>query len=245
MSDGRLDAVWSVLERYVRGDRTDAELAEEARADPVLAETFASCLRCAPVAQELLEALDRTPFDDGAGPGPIPAPTRAGVVRWLERVRDGLEQPVSFCDWATDAFAWTDPDHPMDPLVQEILADLSGAEDDVASLAADPDRLEVVLEHLGREPDDGAADRFVVGTTAAAKRDELLIALVRRTAGEFDDDGLRAALRSALGPVATRVPTLIDELVARGASLSGSPDDLEAVERLLDHLARSGDAGGA
>jgi hypothetical protein len=238
--DPRLGTVLELVAEYVRGDRTDDELLSAVRADPALAPLEAACLRCSGLAQELLEAVGRSPFDDDlpfAGP---PAPSREGLERWLERVRSGAQEASALCDWAADALAWQDPSTPMDPVVEEILTDVLGSEDDVLELVHDDARLELTRWHLEHTPPD-RAEAVAVGATVYASRDELLVALVSRTSGITDDAALRVALAPALGVHRKAMPGLLEDLVAAAVRLAEAGAELDTVERFLDRLARTGD----
>jgi len=239
LTDRRLEVVRALLGAYVRGERSDAEIRDEVRADPVLAPVARSCLGCSGLAQELIEALGGSPFDDPPA-GERFAPTRAGVLRWLERVKDGVEEPGALCDWATDALAWHDPGGPVDPLVQDVLADLAGSEDDVDALVADAGRLELVVAHLERTPPDRAA-RAIAGLALHRRRDEVVIEVVRRASGEIDDDAFVAAVRRLLGDVAAVPDEVVAELAGAARKLAAKGPDVDRAERIVDRLARGDD----
>ncbi len=242
--DPRLGTVLGLVADYVRGDRTDDDLLTAVRADPALAPLEASCLRCSGLAQELLEAVGRSPFDDDLPYDRRPAPSREGLARWFERVRSGAQEAAALCDWAADALAWQDPSAPMDPVVEEILTDVLGSEDDVVAIAHDDTRFELVRWHLEHTPADRVA-AVGVGATVCASRDELLVALVSRTSGITDDAGLRAALAPLLGEHRKTLPALPDQMVAAATELADAGAGLDEVERFLDRLARTGDPAAA
>ena len=238
--DPRLGTVLELVADYVRGDRTDDDLLSAVRSDPALAPLEAACLRCSGLAQELLEAVGRSPFDDDLPFARPPAPSREGLTRWFERVRSGAQEAAALCDWAADSLAWQDPSTPMDPVVEEILTDVLGSEDDVVALVHDDARLALVLWHLEHTPADRVA-AVSVGATVCTSRDELLVALVSRTSGITDDDALRAAITPLLEAHRETMPALVEGLVAAAARLTDAGAELDAVERFLDRLARIGD----
>jgi hypothetical protein len=238
--DPRLGSVLDLVADYVRGDRTDDDLLSAVRADPALAPLESACLRCSGLAQELLEAVGRSPFDDDLPFDRHPAPTRDGLARWFDRVRSGDQEAAALCDWAADSLAWQDPSTPMDPVVEEILTDVLGSEDEVVALVHDDARLELVRWHLEHTAAD-RVDAVAVGATVHASRDELLVALVSRTAGITDDTALRGTVAPLLEAHRRAAPDLVEALVTAAARLTDAGAELETVERFLDRLARTGD----
>jgi hypothetical protein len=209
-----------LLEAYVRGDRTDTEVFDEARRNPRTAAIATECLRCSCIAQEMLEALGRSPIDpDLPFDGRAPSPTRSGTLRWLERVRDGVESPESLCDWATDAFAWADPDLRMDPVVEEILSELCASEEDVVRWTSEAGRLAILRWHLEHTA-AAVSDQVSVALAIGRVLEPLRAALGARIHGESGEDELHARVEELLGDQRDAFPDLVVDLV-RSAALLG------------------------
>jgi hypothetical protein len=240
VNDPRIEKAVGFLRTYVRGERTDDQVFREVRNDPDLAPFASRLLRCSSAAQELLEAFDRSPFDlDLEVEGGL-VPTRDGLRLWLDRVRTADQPPGALCDWATDALAWRDPTVPIDPVLEEVLSELVGSDDDVLWWTGDEERFSLVAWHL-EHTDAGLADRVSLGLALARARDAVHRALLSLADGERDVDEVRGDLRVALDGHHDAHPTLVDDLIEVVAALPEPGSRARRIEALLGCVARTAD----
>lgn len=240
VNDPRIEKAVGFLRTYVRGERTDDQVFREVRADPDLAPFASRLLRCSSAAQELLEAFDRSPFDlDLPVEGGL-VPTRDGVRLWLDRVRTADQPPDALCDWATDALAWRDPEVPIDPVLEEVLSELVGSDEDVVWWTGDEARLALLTWHL-EHTDAALAERVSLGLALARAHDTVRGALLSLADGDRDADEVREDLRAALEAHHDAHPTLVDDLLEAVVSLPGSGSRAVRIEALLACVARTAD----
>lgn len=242
--DGTLDAVLAIAGAYVRGERTNGELRRQAAADPALAGVLRRCLGVAALAQELLEALDRTPFDSDLEVEGGLAMTRAGMLRNLDLAARRELEVAALADWVADGFAWSDATGPDDPVLEEIASELMPGGDEVEAILADPERLALYRWHLEHTPPE-LAPRATFGFAVVAQRAALERALLARIEGDHGDAEFRTAVRRALHDALDALPGLEDELAAAAAELAGRGAGLDAVRVFLRNVSRDADPAAA
>jgi hypothetical protein len=237
---GEVEAIKSLVEDYIRGDKTVDEIRDHIRSDAALAPSLDNCLGCNSLPQELLESIGLNPFEAEVSFSKKLTISREGLARNLRMARERILSPKALCEWATDWFTWQIAERPDDHVVLELAGELMLGEEQIESILFSSEHYDLFQWHIENTPPK-MGDNVALGLVVAEHLEDLAAQLRQRITEEISQEALRDYLARLFRENRQSFPTFEDDFCDAVEQLRHKPLAYEAIDSFLRCVGRTAD----